>query len=823
MSASTQALHFFVPTIVCSGCALTLENAAADPSILSVEVDLIENLLIVTPNKGMSIDIAALEKRCEDVGHSLIRNQYYGYKALLTGTLGFTLFAFCASGYVMPMLAMYFTAAMSSLIILYIGYDIYFRAFNEIRKLKKLRMNSLLAVSTLSLWIISLISLCLPVLGLPLFFDTILMIFFFFYLGIIIKNYAKKTIQQPNLLPLTQKETLVVSNYSEESNEQDFKYQATLTKDLIRNQYIFVKKGEIIPVDCTIEKQVNNTIVHDGIRSGRDLKQTELEKFKKDGTLLLAGIEVTEGGLYLKVSATEQDSALAKLDKKLKEIKRSKTLFQSTIDNKIIGYTAPTILLFAIITGCILGFLYTPLLGIQIGLSLLVAICPCMIALIIPLMIKIVQYHALKNNFIIQNNEALEYKKIMFAIDIHGTLTYGKPTVSEESSTADIIENINILKIFYIIEKDSSHRIGLSISDFIKNKCPQELISEWDQSILAKEPTESKMEEIEETEKIINDEYYAVGDTSKIIQYGLKSENLKTYMRENKLEKIDAHIIFLIHGKNKEDTNKEIMGHMVLKDRLRPDAKEFLRQLKQRNISYKIITGSDEINSQHFTSQLDIEEKDLKNILITSCSNKKQATDKLKKEHPNTCIFFIGNDLNDLEAMSDCISIAVDSAHPRVISSAHVLLQTISLMPIIKFLDLSEQFSWYVKFTLILNFLCNIASVSTPLILLFTIGFVLNPAWVAGLVILQLVLVFSCVGCFYYRDLSKAGEFKQSKKAKDNLDKLMHSEIYTKSGAKKPSPSPSLPVRANRQGVVVGEAWGQGKDPTRPHPHPLPL
>jgi len=807
MSASAQPLenlYFSVPGITCTACKQSVENAAkALPWIKSAEVDTIKKRLRIQ-TKTKAIDIAKLKESCEDAGYPLVdidqeteklaeQIRSYWYKALLAGTVGLSLFIFCALGYIIPILGMYILAPCCTLILFYVGYDVFLKAFKEFWSMQFFTMNSLFAVSTLSLLAISIISLCIPALGLPLFFDAAPMIFFFFYLGKIIQERANKIASQKNLRSLAPTKSRLITGKDEKE---------TLTKNLKIGDRILVKKGEIVPVNCRIIKLLGSGLTNhqanDNTDTGNQLKEL------KEEDLLSAGATISEGDVLLEVSAIEKESQLAKLDQALKQqlepldrktTTNEKTNIEAVISHKI-RYFVPIIFLLALITGLIIGFLFTPLLGIQIGLSVLVAICPCMLGLIAPLAIKAAEQKAENYKLVIQQAIALEIiiRTTLFVFDLNGTLTTGKYSVDEKKSS----RNHKILKFFYHAEKKSDHPVAKTICTFIKHNHP----------------------EIEQEEKE-SQETHQVGNEHQIKRMGVTEETLRRYKLSHELEKQPGQIIFLVQTHAAE---KEIIGHMVLKDTLRPEAHGVIQKLLAKGIQVKVFTGSDESHALPLVEELGLTKDDLQ----ANCSNdekniggaKNQYVARLEQEGHRVAV--VVDQINDILAIRSedpkvkRLSIAVNSANSYIKDRTQVVIGPGgSLNSIFSLFDLSQQFTAHIEYNLAFYFVCSLIAVAIPLVLLLAFSFVLNPAWVAGLVVLQSVLVLANVARFYYKKLPKV---------ESNLDELMQKDLskessksvefippladqvpisYTRSSAKKPSPT--LAMLASREKVVVGE------------------
>ena len=787
MSGSTH--HFFINNLGAC-CKTNIEVALRQQkNVASVAIS-IEGHVIITATKRKTIDEELLKSTVVKLGYELEpipTIPSYWPKGLLAGAAGLTLFILGACGIVIPMLAMYFVAPACGLILLYVGYDVYCRGLKEIRELvetafafilfydnykeickkaiKSLTMNSLLTVSTLLLLGLSIASLCMPTLGLPLFFDAALMIFLFYFVGKIIQAHTNKIVSGSNLLKLAAKKIKRIVNkdeYYAKNMQKDFAVstEEVLSSELKIDDIILVEKNDIIPVDGECIQFTDDAEVFDYMTVGRTLDELKVQQ------PLLAGVEVTDGTLYLKVTKTKEASKLARLYREIKATAIGKTQFETTISDNAVLFYIPTIFLLALAAGLCVGFLYTPLLGLQAAACLLGAICTCQLLIIAPLAVKAEQKKAIKTGLIINHGKALEIaaKAKIFYFDLNGALTEDMPSVAE-------ISDSKILEYFYILENE--HRIGKTICSYIRDQHPEATESKL---VTVAIPEETKQDKAR-VEKIIDGQYYAVGDSSRICKYGVSPEALEHYQKEKFSSEPQGQVIFLTRGTKNQ---KDIIGHVVLKYKLRPDAIELFQKLRAEEIECRIFTGSDKAHAYPMARELGIAEENLHEHVKTDCSDDDESTDASKQsyvtdlENQGYCVAVVVDQLNDTRAMNskdpsaNRLSIAVNSAHPEIKNQAQAVLATPSLLSILTLIQLSRQFIRHVKQNLALNFICNIAAVAVPLVLLFTIGFVLNPAWAAGLIVLQALVVLLCVCWFYYQPLAiDATKIKTNKQSLD--------------------------------------------------------
>jgi len=553
-------------------------------------------------------------------------------KGLLSLTLGCGMLALGFIGGISTF-AMYLIASLSTVATLYVGADTFKEAYKKLIYTKKLTMDSLFSLSAIAALGTSIVALLVPTAGLPLLFDSALLIFGFRHIGKAIEEKAKtKIIEGLNfrsrVLPFI------------EISESDVKAPVNKLKP---GHIIVVRPGQIIPVDCEIQEIIGGAetiLIYDTIVTG-DTLPTVVGKTQK----LLAGIKLAEGNpsLRLKVIRPAAQSYLAHLDQNITEARKEKAEYEDRVE-KIMQYFIPIVLGIASLVGLFVGCFFTPVMAIKSAITILVSACPCTLGFIVPLSIKlgIAKAAALgaqfKNGKVLQ--AADEIDTVVF--DLNGTLTQGKPEIKAFHLDTNEKRNKNFyLKIIQQLEKNSQHPIGKAIKDYV-----------------SKSVNSSTLE--------INAKLQATGVTGNMDGHCYVLGN-KTLM--------DHHLITLTKNKKNSNTyliyfarDNQVIGYFEIVDPLRKDAIPIVNSLQATGKNVYLCTGADKSTALVYAKQLHIPAANVMAKCKGSLKFSEKTNQKSKPEFIQNLIdsgkkvAMVGDAGNDVIAMEKAnIGISVQS------------------------------------------------------------------------------------------------------------------------------------------------------------------
>ena len=465
--------EFSLPDITCFNCVDPIEKklkAAAElkkhnpNTTVKTYTDILEKRIYITVNDSTlpsSTVKKILKEEIEDLGQTCETppRHFHLAKGIVGILFGAAVMAFCLlGGMALPAVALYCIFGFCTVLTLFLGYETY-RDTLKIFQLKTLTMDFLFTISTLAALGASIASLFVPGLHM-MFFDAALFIFGFRHIGKTIEESLKKKILSDlSFRDRAPKRILKMLN----GKEVEVDIEKLEIGDTIK-----VQPGQIIPVDG--ECLDADASIYDTIQTGNTLPKHIHAK-----SALLAGMKVTDGAkvLMMKVTAKEENSNLAKLDKdiQLARMDDKKAPIETSI-NRYLSFFILGLLALVAITGIAIYFLCSPVLAVTVAALMLSMACPCTAGLIPPLTLKIGMTKAENHGVHFKNGESLQQAGDVDTIffDLHGTLTTGEFVVTHFSSAH--ISKDEAYAIVNALEEREQHPIALSLKKFIQKRKP---------------------------------------------------------------------------------------------------------------------------------------------------------------------------------------------------------------------------------------------------------------------------------------------------------------------------------------------------------------
>jgi Cd2+/Zn2+-exporting ATPase len=259
---------------------------------------------------------------------------------------------------------------------------------------------------------------------------------------------ARNAIQE--LMTLTPEQALV--------QQSDGSWKALYTNTVSVNQVIRVKPGVRIPLDGTVIR--GNSSVDQAPITGESLPVD-----KNEGDIVYAGTINQQGSFDYRVTATTQNTLLARIIHSVEQAQGKRAPIQRLVDRFARVYT-PIILTIAVLVALVppLFFAASWYTWIYKALVLLVIGCPCALVLSTPVAIVSALSVAAKHGILIKGGSYLELgrKLQIIALDKTGTLTTGAPQLSDQIAiTEKSIEEC--LALAAALASHSNHPVSQAI------------------------------------------------------------------------------------------------------------------------------------------------------------------------------------------------------------------------------------------------------------------------------------------------------------------------------------------------------------------------
>jgi Cu+-exporting ATPase len=370
----------------------------------------------------------------------------------------------------------WFQLALATPVQFYAGAPFYRGALNALRH-RTADMNTLVAVGTSAAYFYSVAAIAFPSffqaagLGvdgapMPLYFDTAAAIVTLILLGRYLEARARSHTSDAirKLIGLAPRTARVVRG----AVEVDIPIE-----EVVRGDVVLVRASEKIPVDG---------VLRDG-RSSIDESMITGESMpvgKKPGDEVIGGTLNGSGSFTYKATRVGADSVLAQIVRLVQEAQGSRAPIQRLAD-AVTGVFVPVVLATAAFT-FVVWMVFGPMPAFNLALvntiAVLIIACPCALGLATPTSIMVGTGKGAENGVLFRNAEALELlqKVRVVVLDKTGTLTEGKPRVTDILRAEGAPAEDELLALAAAAERGSEHPLGEAIVRHAHDRGLQSLV-----------------------------------------------------------------------------------------------------------------------------------------------------------------------------------------------------------------------------------------------------------------------------------------------------------------------------------------------------------
>ncbi len=412
---------------------------------------------------------------------------------------------------------------------------------------------------------------------------------------------------------------------------------------------IIVRPGENFPVDGVIIS--GQSAVNQASITGESLPVD-----KAPGDDIFAGTLNISGLLKIRVTKLGSDTTLGKVKDMILSAERNKTPIVRIID-RYAGYYTPTILMLATITWWLTDG------SMNRVIALLVIACPCAVVLATPTTIVAAVAAAARLGILIKNISHLELTAKIRAVvfDKTGTLTEGELSVAR-LAPAEGVQPAELMQTAVSLEAHSNHPTALAI---------QRLAA--DAGIAPRNAEQISEEHGKGVRAVLDGVTVHVGRAAWLKSCGIT-------VPESVDESEGMSVVYVSAG-------TKFLGWIGFKDRIRKEAAEAIRDLKQLGVTHcAMVTGDRASVAKVIAAQLDID--DVRSDCLPE--TKVAYVEDVKQ---NSIVAVVGDGVNDAPALAaGDLGIAMGAIGSDIaINSASVALMTNDLRRIPLLVRLSRK------------------------------------------------------------------------------------------------------------------------------------
>lgn len=590
--------------------------------------------------------------------------------------------------------------ALTVPVLLVFGRSFYVTGWRQARH-GKANMDTLVALSTSIAFLFSLFNTLFPHVwydrGLEphVYYEAAAMIVAFVLLGKTLEERAKGSTSSAirKLMGLQPKTARLVG--------ADGSEREVLIAQLKPGDRISVRPGERIPVDGTVVE--GSSYVDESMISGEPLPVS-----KKAGGKVLAGTINQRGSFILEAKQVGTGTVLARIVQMVQQAQGSKAPVQRIVD-RVSAVFVPTVIGISILTfivWMIIGGASSVTYALLSAVSVLVIACPCALGLATPTALMVGIGKAAEHHILIKDAFALENlcRIDTVVLDKTGTLTEGKPTVTDWLWLAPSDEVASLKSVLLAAEMKSEHPLAAAIVTALQDSGVETVETEKFVSLTGRG-----------VEVRISGVDYWIGSRS------LAGEHLpgipdSAVGQADSWQEAGKSVIWYGRG-------AELLALAAIADPVKSTSAEAIAELRRMGIEVHMLTGDGRKTAAAVASDLGLTRFEAE----VMPDDKERYIKDLQSQGRRVAM--VGDGINDSQALARAdVSVAMGKGTDIAMDVAMVTLMTSDLMLLPKAVTLSRQTVRLIRQNLFWAFIYNLIGIPLAAGALYpAYGILLNP------------------------------------------------------------------------------------------------
>ena len=730
MQPDTQTLTFPVTGMTCAGCAASVESMiGAQKGVDKAEVNYASQSVKVAFHPEI-IQPKGFQKAVQSVGYDLILDtengkalqeqvQQTGYQLLktkITWATILTLPVVLIGMFLMNLpYANFIMMALTAPVLFFFGRNFFVGAWKQASH-GRANMDTLVALSTGIAFLFSVFNTLDPDFWIErglhphVYFEAAAVVIVFILLGKLLEERAKSNTSSAikKLIGLQPKTVLLITAKGEIE---------TPIADVQIGDQILVRSGEKIPVDGAVFE--GNSFVDESMISGESVAVE-----KKAGDQVLAGTINQKGSFRFTAEKVGGGTLLAQIIAQVQNAQGSKAPVQKLVD-KIAGIFVPVVIgiaLFTLVAWLIFGGQFAFTSGLLAMVTVLVIACPCALGLATPTAIMVGMGKGAENGILIKDAEALElgHKVNAIILDKTGTITEGKPRVTDLFWTSSLSNTNNLQALFQQMEKQSEHPLAGAMVDYLQIDHDTFLQVSNFRSLTGRGVAaefEGKLYQAG-SHKLVEENKLAIpADLQNRIQTSLAQAKTVIYFGDD----------------------RAVLAVAAITDKIKENSAKAVQAFKKQGIAVYMLTGDNGVTAAAIAREAGIDH--YRADVLPS-----EKADFIKElQAQGKTVAMIGDGINDSQALAQAdVSIAMGKGSDIAMDVAKVTLVSSDLLQVPKALRLSKLTVRTIRQNLFWAFIYNLIGIPLAAGILYPFnGFLLNPMVAGAAMALSSVSVVS--------------------------------------------------------------------------------
>lgn len=495
--------------------------------------------------------------------------------------------------------------------------------------------------------------------------------------------------------------------------ERDGEQLVIPVEQVAAGDIIIVRPGQSIPVDGEIIE--GSSTIDESALTGESIP---VEKHQGD-RVMSATINKT-GAFKFRATRVGGDTTLSQIISLVEEAANSKAPISKLAD-KVSGIFVPVVIAISVlatiiwlIAGASVAF------ALSIGIAVLVISCPCALGLATPVAIMVGTGKGAENGILIKSAESLETAHLIqtVVLDKTGTITEGKPRVTDILCGSDITEN-KLLAVAAALEKPSEHPLAEAIVGAAAEK-----------GLLVSEAKAFQSVTGLGVYALVEERRYMAGNLKMLANYKI---NIKDWEAKAAVlsEQGKTPLYFA------DETS--VLGIIAVADTVKPTSKAAVARMKAMGIDVVMLTGDNARTAEAIRREVGIDR------VVAEVMPQDKEREVAAIQATGKKVAMVGDGINDAPALTRAdVGIAIGAGTDIAIEAADIVLMKSDLLDAVTAIDLSRSVIRNIKQNLFWAFFYNCIGIPLAAGVFFPLfGLKLNPMFGAAAMSLSSVCVVS--------------------------------------------------------------------------------
>lgn len=580
----------------------------------------------------------------------------------------------------------------------------FYRGAWKALKRRTATMDTLIALGTSAAYFYSFFATIVPGffsdrnLSPEVYYETAAVVITLILLGRWLENRAKgqtsSAIRQ--LIGLQARDARVIRN----GEEKDIPITEVQIGDLI-----LVRPGEKIPVDGIIIS--GSSTVDEAMLTGESFPVT-----KQPGDEVIGATINQTGSFRFRATKVGQDTVLAQIVKLVQEAQGSKAPIQRLAD-RVTAWFVPLVIAIAIIT-LLLWLLLTRNLSLALipTVGVLIIACPCALGLATPTSVMVGTGKGAENGILIKSAASLELaQKIQtIALDKTGTITQGKPTVTNYITVKGIIDGaeLQLLRLVAAVERNSEHPLAEAIVKYAQS-----------QNVAEAEVSQFSAIAGNGVQGVVLNRFVQIGTQRWLSELGIDTTALA---KPQQFWESEGKTVVLLA------LDGQLEGLIAIADTIKTSSPSVVKALRKLGLEVVMLTGDNLQTASAIAQQVGI-------VRVEAQVRPEQKAAKVRElQEEGKIVAMVGDGINDAPALAQAdVGIAIGTGTDIAIAASDITLISEDLQGIVTAIRLSKATISNIRQNLFFAFIYNVLGIPIAAGILYPwFGWLLNPIIAGG-------------------------------------------------------------------------------------------